>query len=151
MALTEEQKTKAKIWRDANKEKRAEYQREYAKRNRHKLRQYSKDFYERNPDKPYHKYDSSQRDKSRISHHKYKFGVTAEMFNEMYEAQAGQCCLCKVHFDSSSKSTKPHLDHDHMTNKVRGLLCHRCNVGLGQFKDNIDTLKAAVQYLDQYA
>lgn len=48
------------------------------------------------------------------------------------------------------KQDKP-LDqfYDHFTNKVRGLLCLQCNQGLGQFKDNLDSLKSAIKYLEK--
>lgn len=39
------------------------------------------------------------------------------------------------------------IDHNHQTGKVRGLLCHHCNVGLGHFKDNIELLNSALDYL----
>lgn len=55
------------------------------------------------------------------------------------------CDICRNFFDN--KDYIMHVDHCHTTNKVRGLLCHRCNVGLGYFKDRISYLKSATDYL----
>jgi len=43
---------------------------------------------------------------------------------------------------------KTHVDHDHTTNKIRGLLCSLCNPALGSFRDSIDILKEAIYYLE---
>ena len=71
------------------------------------------------------------------------YDITPEQFEELNTYQKGVCWICK-HVPSSKKL---HVDHDHRTGKVRGLLCYRCNVGLGFFKDDIDRLEDAVQYL----
>ena len=44
---------------------------------------------------------------------------------------------------------KLHIDHDHKTKKIRGLLCHKCNNGLGNFRDNIENLDRAKKYLER--
>ena len=71
-----------------------------------------------------------------------KYGVTTEWFDERFK---GVCEICAAPMTREAV----HLDHDHSTNKARGLLCGLCNKGLGQFKDSIDTLKAAVTYLER--
>lgn len=75
---------------------------------------------------------------------KYTFGITEEDFTTMYKEQAGVCAICKL----TSNSTL-HIDHCHTTGKVRGLLCSRCNTGLGQFKDSIESLQEAIKYLEK--
>lgn len=55
------------------------------------------------------------------------------------------CCICSNYFESDRKTF---IDHDHVTGKVRGLLCPSCNTALGLFKDNISILKSAITYLE---
>ena len=72
---------------------------------------------------------------------KRRYDLTVEDFDRLYEAQDGQCGICKEYMES------PHVDHNHETGKVRGLLCHGCNSGLGLLKENVNALKRAVEYL----
>lgn len=62
------------------------------------------------------------------------------------EVQGWKCAICKVHKDDAPRKTLL-LDHNHATGKIRKLLCHRCNVGLGLFMDNPVLLLAAAGYL----
>src|SRR3990167_9771257 len=59
-----------------------------------------------------------------------KFGMTPADLEVLIAAQDGQCAICR----RISPSTL-HVDHDHVTGKVRGLLCFSCNIGLGHFGD----------------
>ncbi len=65
----------------------------------------------------------------------------------MFEEQDGCCAICKRHQSEFTKSL--FIDHCHKTNKVRGLLCHNCNIGLGSFKDNIELMKNGINYLNK--
>lgn len=79
---------------------------------------------------------------------KYKYGITSEDFSVMLGSQMNLCKICKCSMSMTSKNSNHcHIDHDHKTGKVRGLLCQSCNQGLGQFKDNPDYLKSAIIYL----
>ncbi len=77
---------------------------------------------------------------SRTYHLKCRYGITAADADAMLAEQDGLCAICRV-------APAVHVDHDHATGKVRGLLCFNCNGGLGQFKDGIDVLQSAVAYL----
>jgi Recombination endonuclease VII len=81
---------------------------------------------------------------------KCRYGLTQEQYTKMLEDQNGCCACCPVKLDSSCKNLIPHVDHEHSTKRVRGLLCGMCNRGLGQFKDSINNLEAAVEYLKKF-
>jgi Recombination endonuclease VII len=73
-------------------------------------------------------------------HRKHRYGVTRAEIEALLAVQGGKCPICR--------SRPPtHLDHDHETGEVRGLLCFGCNGGLGLFKDNTAWLARAVLYL----
>ena len=74
-----------------------------------------------------------------------KFGITLDQYNEIFLKQQGKCAICET--DKPKGRGSLHVDHDHKTGKIRGLLCHNCNVGLGNFKESIDIFKKAAIYL----
>lgn len=73
---------------------------------------------------------------------KRKYGVTKEDFQRMLAEQNGVCAICR---ETSDKSL--HIDHNHTTGKVRGLLCNGCNLAIGIMKDSPARLISAAQYL----
>lgn len=78
---------------------------------------------------------------------KYKYGISMEQYNEMFENQNGLCKICEYKF--GQRPSDCYVDHDHKTKEVRGLLCQHCNMALGGFKDNIDSLHKAIAYLER--
>jgi hypothetical protein len=72
--------------------------------------------------------------------------VTAAEVDERIEQQAGLCSICL-----RSLGKTPHVDHDHETGAIRGVLCFNCNGGLGQFRDDPDLLLRAADYLEEHA
>lgn len=76
-----------------------------------------------------------------------RYGITEAAYLALLDAQQSRCALCLLAFDKTAKATTPHVDHDHVTGKVRGLLCHHCNVLLGHAKDSADLLTSAIRYL----
>lgn len=87
---------------------------------------------------------------NRLAHrnwgYKRNFGITLEQYNEMFTAQKGLCLGCYKHQSACKRAL--HLDHDHKTGKVRGLLCHECNSVLGYTKDSAPTLRRLADYLE---
>jgi hypothetical protein len=79
---------------------------------------------------------------------RYSYGITLEQYNQMSESQLGVCLICKRK-SLNRWGIELCVDHCHETGKVRGLLCDKCNKGLGQFEDNISVLECAIEYLKQ--
>lgn len=74
---------------------------------------------------------------------KRKFNLTLEDYEKLHRLQEGLCAICK-----QPEVTKLlAVDHNHETGEIRGLLCIKCNNGLGCFKDNVDLLDKAKEYL----
>lgn len=75
-----------------------------------------------------------------------QYGITQDDYEALFAEQAGKCAICGASEAGGWGGMLP-VDHDHETGAVRGLLCHNCNGGLGQFGDDPDRLIAAAMYL----
>lgn len=113
-----------KTWRDKNRDKKNKDHREYYHNNKEKV--------------------TKVIETSRL---KRQYGMTFEKYDEMLSAQNNVCAICG---NNETENKKFAIDHDHVTNKIRGLLCHKCNRGLGSFKDDIQILQNAVNYLKEH-
>lgn len=83
--------------------------------------------------------------------HLYRtYGITLADYSAMLNAQCGKCAICKRSDPNHQKHNFYHVDHCHITGKVRGLLCSTCNVALGGFGDDCATLRAALVYLERH-
>jgi hypothetical protein len=102
-----------------NAEKQKEYYREYTKRNRERVRA-------RNILKLY--------------------GITLEEWSMVFSLQGNKCAICES-TEPGNRQGGWSCDHDHRTNKFRGILCNVCNVMLGHAKDDISILEKAIAYL----
>jgi hypothetical protein len=70
----------------------------------------------------------------------YKFEITREKLIEL----PGECQVC-------GSSDRTHLDHNHESNIVRGVLCHGCNIALGMLKENKETMKSLIKYIEKHS
>lgn len=104
-----------------------ESNRRWNEANRDKMRRYRRDHYARN----------------KAAYREKLYGLTPEGFDLLFEDQSGACAICRTLFEDQT----PHVDHDHATGKVRGLLCGECNLGLGKFKDDPERLQRALDYI----
>lgn len=75
-------------------------------------------------------------------------GFTAELFKIAMEMQGFCCAICRTPFADLPKR-QAHADHDHLTGHPRGILCQKCNHGLGMFGDSPARLRAALSYLKE--
>jgi len=75
---------------------------------------------------------------------KYRHGITPEQYETMLESQAGCCAVC----GAKPNGRRLHVDHNHTTGAVRGLLCHNCNVALGLLAEDSGRLRALATYTE---
>lgn len=80
---------------------------------------------------------------------KSRYGITQEDYESKLKTQNNACAICSS-VSPGDKDVYFHVDHCHDTNTVRGLLCNKCNLGLGYFNDKIENLISATKYLEKY-
>lgn len=78
-------------------------------------------------------------------HYLHDYGLTLEQIDQMIADRNGLCDICHL---PNQDNTRLHVDHDHDTGQVRGMLCGNCNRGIGNFGHYPDRLRAAADYLD---
>jgi hypothetical protein len=110
---------RAREWQRRNRERYLENQRAYKEKNRARIQ-----------------------GENRERHLRQTYGLTPEQYDAMNSAQNGLCAIC-----SRSEIGGLHIDHDHRTGSVRGLLCGRCNKAIGLFDDDPYRIQAAGIYL----
>jgi len=96
----------------------------------------------------------------RDTHYKHHYGITLERYNEVLKSQNGNCSICELPETGIRKKTGRRLqlmvDHDHTIEEktgeivVRGLLCRRCNTGLGIFLEDSSILANAIKYIEKH-
>lgn len=77
---------------------------------------------------------------------KYKFGITQEEYQNFLIKQNDSCAICQIPQKKLNRFLN--VDHCHKTNKIRGLLCEKCNMGIGLFNDSIKLLTKTINYLE---
>ena len=117
-------------WRNkpGNKEKASKKAREWYKNNKKHFIQRMKKYRKENPDVV------------KNSRLKERFGLTLEHHTHLIKSQKGRCAICE-------QKRKLCVDHNHVTGKVRGLLCNQCNFAIGCFYENEANMLKAVKYL----
>ncbi len=81
---------------------------------------------------------------SRKHNLKHRYGITEDDYHKMVKDQQCKCKIC------GNKPQKPlYVDHCHETKRIRGLLCHQCNVALGHMNDDPQRLEKAISYLKE--
>jgi hypothetical protein len=135
-AHKEEQDAWHKAYREARREESAAYMKEYGKAHHLDKAAYNREWRKNN------------KDKARDSKMQREFGISLKDYNTMFDKQGGRCAICgKL---QSDLKVSLHIDHDHSTGKVRGLLCHMCNFAIGHALDDIEILASAIKYLDAH-
>ena len=78
------------------------------------------------------------------------YGISGEDYEKLFKKQGGQCAICGT-IKAGEKNIFFSIDHNHQTNKIRGLLCYKCNTALGMFNDDPGLLEKAAQYLRDHS
>lgn len=87
---------------------------------------------------------------SRLSYVKRTYNLSKYEYEAMLESQRRSCSICGAHEDTCVGKVL-YVDHCHSSGRVRALLCHNCNSGLGNFKDNTELLETAKRYLLEHS
>jgi len=107
---------------------------EYRRKNLEKIAEKQRARYAKNPER--------YKDYERKKHYGLAYGEKEKMFIK----QNGACAICKT-ITPNGKGKTLHIDHCHLSGKVRGLLCTSCNLGLGHLKHSPELLQSAIGYL----
>ena len=138
-AHKEEEAARLKKYREAHKEQEAARRKKYREDHREKDEAWKRKYYE-----THKKQISAWKRKYDL---KMKYGIDSNQYENLLIIQEHKCAICGTHCQNNKLF---HIDHDHKTKTVRGLLCARCNLGIGLFHDDVKLLKDVIQYLEQY-
>jgi hypothetical protein len=89
---------------------------------------------------------SAYRKRERFSNLSAKYGISIEEYERLLKRQNGRCAICKSP-PVNGRGKTLQVDHDHATGRIRGLLCHGCNAGIGNFCESLSNIIAAAAYL----
>lgn len=109
----------------------------YREKNRLKIRARSKKWYLENIPK------------ARNRHLLDKYDLSLDQYNELLKSQNNMCAICS-RLKPNQTTNNLHVDHCHKTGKIRGLLCDKCNRGLGFFSEDISLFQKAIEYVKKH-
>jgi hypothetical protein len=115
--------------------KKLEYMRSYSAKNRERIKARSREYYKNN------------RERHLEYQMKFAYGIDQAQWDELFKKQNGLCALCGSAGCGGKRAGKLYVDHCHETKRIRGLLCHKCNGGIGALGDNEDGLLRALAYV----
>jgi hypothetical protein len=127
------------------------YRKRWYRNNRDRAISYVRAWQQANPDrvKAWRVRNRDRRNEQmREIHLRNKFGLTPEEYEAILESQGGVCALCDA---APTPGISLHVDHDHGTGEIRGLLCMRCNNALGLFREDPHLLRRAARYVTSHA
>lgn len=154
MKTKEEKAEYGREWRKKNPDYVLQYNREYYEKNKERLREYAKAYRDAhiderraaerqwrlaNPDR-IKENNRANRRRERFKQH----GIAEEDYLAMMQERDGLCDICRKECPVVGSLS---IDHDHSTGRIRGLLCKQCNSGLGFFRDSCENLARAIDYL----
>ena len=135
--------------REQDRERSAKYYRIHAD----EIKTYNRKYYREHANAAIaysHRYNAEHKEEIYTRNRRKKlmkqYGITPEEYDKLFSKQNGACAICG---NIPTNGKKLAVDHSHITGKVRGLLCHSCNVTLGNVDDSIELLTKAIEYLSK--
>ena len=95
-------------------------------------------------------YRSKNPEKRKDNDLRNMYGLNIEQFQDIIDSQGGGCAICGRQQNREKRARSLHVDHDHHTGKIRGVLCSCCNKAIGLFRDDPELLERAAQYLKEH-
>lgn len=111
------------------------------------LRRYEKEWRARNEVRTRRNHQEGERrarlhpEVKRARARRYRYGIDGKAFDTLLAAQGAACAICR------GTGGPWHVDHEHVSGRVRGVLCRTCNIGIGHLRENPDILRSAILYL----
>lgn len=93
---------------------------------------------------------SEKKQRRNLLGNRRKFGLTPEQYDAKLASQNNRCALCGLSFDLNEERTRPVLDHNHKTDKLRDFIHSQCNIGLGNLMDDPAICRLAAEYLERH-
>jgi len=140
----------SKQYYENNKEKLLERKKQYYANNKKKCNERDKKYRDNNSEKikkVKKQYTATHKKETKNLNLKRCYGITIEQYDQMFNVQEGKCKVCGKHQNELKQPLS--VDHNHITGKVRGLLCPNCNTILGYAKDDINILQNVINYLKE--
>jgi hypothetical protein len=125
---------RAKVWVKEHPERAKAYGKKWRDENKEQDRERKKKYREEDPER------------FRNNTIRSRYGIEAEDVEQIVESQNNSCAICLKVFESRNDRR---IDHCHITGKVRGILCHKCNSALGYFGEDTKNLSRAIVYLEK--
>lgn len=135
---------RTKLWQIVNHTRNSNNVNTWHKANAERKRAVDAAWKKRNPDKV-KAYSHNRFSRYHLPH---RYGLTEQQYNQMLSDQLNGCAVCGV--DSLTTKRRLEVDHDHISGRIRGLLCGPCNRMLGQARDNPEVLESGAIYLRHF-
>ena len=131
-----------------NKEKKIRYQKEYRLKNQEQIKRKKREKYLKNKaNGNYRDYYLKTRFRKKENHMLKNYNINLKEYNIILEKQNNRCVICKKSFDTM---VKPCVDHNHLTNKVREILCSKCNTALGFLNEDLQIVNNLYNYIKKH-
>jgi hypothetical protein len=93
--------------------------------------------------------DRVGQERQRDNHLKRLYGISEEEYDSLLVSQDFRCAICREESKALGKNARLHVDHNHLTGKVRGLLCYACNIAIGFLEEDPDRVQKIMDYLER--